>query len=228
MKEPLSRIFCLLSPRHRRAVSAAVLGVTAGALAALAAASHAAGQSRQPDTDPRVLVGELAEQLRLVYRDNLPEYARRYEQLREAINAWNASPRSAADRQLMTTWLRDSIHSTLPGTGRGLPPLPKFGQPPATIENAPARVTVRKPVAAAVAPTPVDAESNSPASPPAAKADDVLPPEGSVAPAKIDEQDFWSRHPAAGALPAEFSEGDPFRDDPLPENASENDSSSGS
>jgi hypothetical protein len=97
---------------------------------AITFASDAAGQSlraessQKSEADLRRLTADLAAQLRLVYRDDLPEYARRHAQLRAAILAWNASPQSDADRRQMADWLRNAIRNSMPGAAEPMPSIP--------------------------------------------------------------------------------------------------------
>lgn len=185
--------------------------------AVLGDAPSAHGQSRQASSDLRPLVNNLTKQLRLAYRHDLPEYSRRFEQLRAAIRSWNESAQSETDHQKMSVWLRESIHNSMPGLARPLPPPPEFGAV-ARVESDQKTVTVRKPITPAkasgsstansmVAAT-AEAQSNE-----ARSTDQATSASSSDNP--TDDEAFWKRHPAANDLPAEFSEGDPFRDDPL-------------
>lgn len=88
--------------------------------------TQASAQTRTGDSDIRSLARAAQLQLQLNYRSNLPEFTRRNEQIRAALAAWQASPRSAADREAMTGWLRQAIRDSMPGSHQALPPLPKF------------------------------------------------------------------------------------------------------
>jgi hypothetical protein len=112
----------------------ALRSIIAATCLAAAIAPSAVAQSRtsrpapSASADLRTLVADLAFELRLVYRDNLPEYTRRHEKLREAIIAWNASSRSAAERREMADWLRSAIRRSMPGSAQPMPPLPMIGE----------------------------------------------------------------------------------------------------
>jgi len=172
-----------------------------------------AAVDRQSSAEMQSLVGDLAVQLRFAYRDNLPEFARRVEQLRSAIRAWNSSPQTASDRQQMTAWLRDAIRRSMPGSTVALPELPTFSRPAAAAELPATSLTVHKPATD---------EARDPSPPAEAPAEaravpDVLAAE--VDPSNADDPtparppSVWERHPAAGELPADLLEGDPFLDD---------------
>jgi hypothetical protein len=82
-----------------------------------------------------VLVADLEMQLRLVYRDNLPELTHRNDQLRAALAAWNASAKTDADRQQMRTWLLEGIRGSMPGANRPMPATPVFVEKTNTAAN---------------------------------------------------------------------------------------------
>ena len=108
--------------------------IVAVACLSTAFASDDAGQSRRPElprqksVDLRPLVADLAVQLRLAYRGDVPEYTRRHEQLRAAISAWNTSSQNTAERQQLADWLRSAIRSSMPGSNAPFPPAPTFGR----------------------------------------------------------------------------------------------------
>jgi hypothetical protein len=72
------------------------------------------------------LVEQLAVQLELTFRHDLPEHERRFQRMAEAIAAWNSSPRSDLDFVLMANWLRQAIQASTPGATQPLPGLPIF------------------------------------------------------------------------------------------------------
>ena len=92
----------ILTPRRVVAIAALASCASISALAA----SPAPAESAPPAADPAALAAELNAELHLVYRDNVPEYAQRSEQVRRALDAWNASSRSAAERDQIIAWLR--------------------------------------------------------------------------------------------------------------------------
>jgi hypothetical protein len=212
----------------------------AALLIALSTFTSTAAQSPAAETDVRSWARAAQMQLRLNYRDNLPEYARRSEQLRTALAAWEASSRTASARAAMTSWLRQSIQISMPGSHTALPPLPNFAASVRDTQTADAQ--------SAAAPTP-DAQSHSvmrresppiatsPVPPPAKSSEglrrqtvktrfgqsniqtDVLespkiepPPERE----NTASDDLWAGHPASDLWLEEPAESDPFIDDPLP------------
>jgi hypothetical protein len=128
----------------------------------LIAATPAAAQTPDPTPNLQRLVNELGVQIDLRYRANLPEYQSRYDQLSQAVAAWNASAKSDADRAAIATWLGDAIRSAMPGSAVVWPSLPQFDQP----TSAPAAAAEPTPaVAAEPAPAPVGVVTNKPVVP---------------------------------------------------------------
>jgi hypothetical protein len=93
--------------------------------------SWAQAEDRFHDRAPELqrMVGQIAAQLEQSYGSDADEYTRRHGRLGEAITAWNASPRSDVDFELMTGWLRAAQQASLAGSRRPLPPLPQFMKP---------------------------------------------------------------------------------------------------
>jgi hypothetical protein len=176
----------------RRIVAVAALSSCAS-LAAPAAAPAPAEPSR-PAAEPTALAAELNAELQLVYRDNVPEYTQRSEQVRRAVEAWNASSKSAAERNQIIAWLRESIRLSMPGSTKPLPPLPAPVRDPVSParEIAPA-VSASKSVLTA---KPVSIESHAAA-------------ESRATPELKRTPEPPTATPASGA-----SEDNPFRDDP--------------
>jgi hypothetical protein len=136
------------------------------ALAVIAVAAPARAESPRSTADPQSLSAELNAEFQLVYRDNVPEFTRRSEQLRQAIDVWNASSKNAADRTEMTAWLRESIRLSMPGSIKPLPPVPMLVrdtvQPnPASKSVLAAKSVASKPRAAKPA-TPRDSSESDP------------------------------------------------------------------
>jgi hypothetical protein len=100
-------------------------------------------QSAPPADRTTVLVKAAAEQFQLAYRMNPSEAKHRQEQLTSVVAAWRAAPRDNANNELLTTWLRTAIRSSMPGSSAALPPIPKFAA--ATLVER--TVSVAKPVA---------------------------------------------------------------------------------
>jgi len=190
------------------------------ALTSIALAASTKAESPRSTSDPSSLAAELNAELQLVYRDSLPEFTRRSEQLRHAIDAWNASPKSAANQSQITAWLHDAIHVSMPGSAKPLPPLPIFANAETKAEgpSAAQSVLVAKPVAPRpstdkppVAAPPLTSEPS-----PAKTVERDAPKEASAA---QDSNEFWKAHPELGDLPADLTKSDPFQDDPSPDRA---------
>jgi hypothetical protein len=178
--------------RARRIVFVAALASSASIPAM--AASPAPAEPTRPAADPSALAAELNAELQLVYRDNVPEYAQRSEQVRRALDTWNASSKSAAERNQIIAWIHESIRLSMPGSTKPLPPLPAPIRDPiapahdtAPAASASKSVLTAKPVA-----VPVAAESHTAPEPQASPE----PPTANPTP------------PRGG------SEDNPFRDDP--------------
>lgn len=204
-----------LDQRGRRLAALSVIaGLLTGLAVALVPAAPAAAQSVNQSSSLQQLVDELAAQFWFAHRANLPEFQYRHEQLRQAIAAWNASSQNAADRQLMATWLRDAVHSSMPGMQQPLPPLPAFDRPaaqsaaesPTSVPAASVSVTSQKPVVPAVS----DA-SRAEVVPDNGRAPD-MPVESHAA----EELPFWFAQPDEMA-PTGDAAGNPFADDPSAE-----------
>ncbi len=162
-----------------------------------------------PSASLQSLVDDTQFQINLGYRYNLPELERRHEQIDKTIAAWKASSRSDADNRQLADWLRGAIRASMPGSAEPLPPLPEFAPPSERPRKTPhdQRVeAVRKKAAASEA-----------------EVADVPQSEPTIQTSPADQDgiavvaDFWESHPASSELPAELLEGDPFGDDPLPD-----------
>ncbi len=163
------------------------------AVVIVSAAAVGAGAAQTADSPARLqgLVNDLGLQLRLSYRANLPEYQRRYDQLGQAIAAWNGSTKSDADRAAIAGWLRQATLSSMPGSGAPMPAVPQFDQLRAQASTAattsPVGVVTNKPVVpdqpatAEELPTP-QAPTAKPAAP--VKPQPVVPAAGEMPAAK--------------------------------------------
>lgn len=72
------------------------------------------------------LVRETAAQFQIAYRLHPVEGQRRQEQLAAVVNAWRAAPRTEANNERLTTWLRSAIRASMPGSREALPASPSF------------------------------------------------------------------------------------------------------
>ncbi len=109
------------NPRQRRCLARAAAICIVCACVVASAASRARAESPRSAANIQSLSAELTAELQLGYRDNVPEFARRSEQLRQAIAAWKASAQSEADRIQMLAWLHEAIRASMPGCTKTLP-----------------------------------------------------------------------------------------------------------
>jgi len=119
-----------------------------GAAAALLSGVHGAQVAPLAER-ATVLIKAAEEQFQLAYRMNPSEARYRQEQLDAAVAAWRSTRRDGTNNELLTTWLRAAIRSSMPGSHEALPPVPTFTvakhEVPAA-KQEPRTVTVAKPV----------------------------------------------------------------------------------
>jgi hypothetical protein len=107
-------------------VTAAISTVVA---IAILGAAVTAQQARTPIADRLAsLESDLRFQFDLVFRDDHGALQGRLGELELTLDAWQKSPQSSDDVQLLIDWLRTSIERTMPGHSGELPPLPPFGR----------------------------------------------------------------------------------------------------
>lgn len=121
----------------RRLTLVACTLIAAVILGAAVTAQHG---HRQPLSALAELESDLRMQLQMAFRHDTAQHRIRQEQLERVLHAWLQSPRSPADRQLLTQWLRQSIRSSMPGSTHPLPALPSFSHavPPQLPAESPA------------------------------------------------------------------------------------------
>jgi hypothetical protein len=139
-------VLCAFPSRMIRYIIVAIVSSSC-ALASIAAAAPSRTESPRSAADPPSLASELTAELQLAYRDNVPEFTQRSEQLRRATDAWNASPKSPANRDRMVAWIHESIRASMPGSTLPLPPLPAFVLDATKADSASQSVLAAKPVA---------------------------------------------------------------------------------
>lgn len=98
-------------------VVAILIASTVGSLSAKAAA---------PPDRTSSLVRETAAQFQIAYRLHPEEGQRRQEQLAAVVSAWRAAPRTDANNERLTIWLRAAIRASMPGSREALPANPTF------------------------------------------------------------------------------------------------------
>ena len=72
------------------------------------------------------LVRETSAQFQIAYRMHPEEGQRRQEQLAAVVNAWRVAPRTDANNERLTNWLRAAIRASMPGSREALPASPTF------------------------------------------------------------------------------------------------------
>jgi hypothetical protein len=105
----------------------------ASALAAIVilGAAVTAQQSRTaPVSRLARLEADLRFQLYLAHRTDGGRLAQRLTELNGTLDAWQQSPRTAADDRLLAEWLQASISRSMPGETGELPATPQFSRPP--------------------------------------------------------------------------------------------------
>jgi hypothetical protein len=121
-------------------------------LAALTCLCPALVRAAAPPTNKlQGLVNATAAQIQLAYRQYPEERAQRQEQLVAAVAAWRAAPRSEANNERLSAWLREAILNSMPGSKEPLPAVPNFAavvkvepkvEPQPEANEAPAEPTV--------------------------------------------------------------------------------------
>lgn len=91
------------------------------------------GVTAQPTGDPasgriEALESDLRFQIEMSWRHDGRTRDVREAQLAETLAAWEASPQTGPDRQLLENWLRGAIVGTLPGESGEFPPAPAFSE----------------------------------------------------------------------------------------------------
>ncbi|MEM6328979.1 MAG: hypothetical protein AAF790_01895 [Planctomycetota bacterium] len=72
------------------------------------------------------LVSDLLLQVDLVYQGQPKEIRRRRDAVQQAMAAWRASRRTAADTVRLSAWLREALRASMPGAEAAMPPAPDF------------------------------------------------------------------------------------------------------
>jgi hypothetical protein len=129
----------------------------ASALAAIVilGAAVTAQQSRMaPVSQLARLESDLRFQLYLAHHTDGGRLAQRLTELNHTLDAWQRSPRTAADDQLLAEWLAASIQRSMPGESGELPVTPAFSRPPEPLVLSPPVVKVQP---SPVEPTPLPA-----------------------------------------------------------------------
>jgi hypothetical protein len=120
------------------------------------ASSHLLAASTAPPADrTTALIKATSEQFQIAYRMHPGQGRERQEQLTAVVAAWHAAARNDTNNELLTTWLRSAIRSSMPGSREALPQAPLFvHDEPVAKATKPATKEVRSAPAAASEPTP--------------------------------------------------------------------------
>ena len=96
---------------------------------AILAGGVTAFQSHHAQVDDVVqLESDFRFQLEVGFRHDINERARRLEQLEKASQAWQQSPRTQADREMLAQWLLEATIRSMPGSIEVMPLVPRFGR----------------------------------------------------------------------------------------------------
>jgi hypothetical protein len=122
------------------------------------------------------LAAEASTQFELAYRSYPAEGENRQAQLNAVVTAWRSAPRTEANNERLTNWLRAAIRSSMPGSRDPLPPAPSFATSGEADKRTPAKAkpeSVRAPE-----PTPAAEVTTQPKaeSPKAGSADSQVDP----------------------------------------------------
>ncbi|MBA4105417.1 MAG: hypothetical protein C0485_06635 [Pirellula sp.] len=167
------------------------------------------GVTAQPTGDPasgriEALESDLRFQIQMSWRHDGRTRDVREVQLAETLAAWETSPQTGPDRQLLEQWLRKAIVGTLPGESGEFPPTPAFSE---LIVEAEKPAIVPGPAAnpsappGAVEPPPASkpqADVNANAALPALPRDVPLKPGQAYTPPKAKEFRITPRVPGSG------------------------------
>lgn len=109
--------------------------------------------SLSPSDEVQQWESDLRFQVESVFRHDMRQRKMRLAAIDAVMAAWETSPQTAADRQLLLEWLSDAVVRSMPGTIAEFLPTPQFG----------AEITEHKPVPASVElPTEQSTEAVSP------------------------------------------------------------------
>jgi hypothetical protein len=186
---------------------AAVLMIASWVVSAAPAAAFAEAHST---TQLQPLVNDTVAQLEIAYRHDRAELERRYNTVGQAVSAYKKSSRDAANHQRLAEWLRAVMRASMPGAHEALPPIPEFESAPVKAEDLPQPTSH----------PPARASSTSPVSPAAIAdpptGDQVETPSTNAANSHVKPMETPTAQTVETHKPVVVDEGDPFRDDPLP------------
>lgn len=146
------------APIFLRSVASPLLAVALALSLVGDACAQSDAQFRDRAPELQQLVGQVVAQLEQSYDGDSTEFARQHKRLGAAIKAWNASPRSDVDFELMTGWLRAAIEASRNVSRRSLPPLPQFSDSTPAVPEPPATPSA----AESIAETVVDSSPSEP------------------------------------------------------------------
>ena len=82
------------------------------------------------------LAAEATTQFELAFRGSPNKAQARKEQLEAVVGVWRAAPRSEANNERLSSWLRSAIRASMPGSHDDLPAAPTFTNGPESRKTA--------------------------------------------------------------------------------------------
>jgi len=116
-------------------ITAIVSTIVAVGILSAAVTAHQYNNSAPPDIEQ--MESDLRFQLKMAFRHDTQERARRLASLEKAVSAWQNSPQTEKDRKLFANWLAQSTSRSMPGRLAELPPTPNFSLATARHEPRP-------------------------------------------------------------------------------------------
>ena len=185
------------------------------------------GVTAQPTGDQtsgriEALESDLRFQIEMSWRHDGRTREAREEQLKATLAAWEASPQTGPDRQLLETWLRGAIVGSLPGESGEFPPTPAFSEliveaeKPAVVPGAEAKPPALPGAVEPPQESKPKSDANASAAMPALPRDVPLKPGQAYTPPKAKEFRITPRVPGSGqaAAPPETPPAAPTRQVP--------------
>ncbi len=188
---------------------------------AVSPAAHAQGTADRSG-ELQQLVDALGDQIDMQRSFNRAKAEASRARLRQAIQAWQKAARTDNDFELMRIWLEQALQASLAGSRMPLPPVPSFTRPEVARTPAPAPTSIeptspgapaRPPHARVTEELPVAAPEPPAERPPVAATRPSRSPSRRTTTDEATPDSPWARHPAATPIAL----GDPFVDDPLPQ-----------
>lgn len=107
-------------------ITAIVSTLVAVAILAAGVTAHQSGTTRLGELDR--LASDFQFQVKSAFRQQPREQSKRLATYQDVLQAYQASPQTAAEEQQFADWLHQAISNSMPGTIEPLPEIPMFGQ----------------------------------------------------------------------------------------------------